>query len=69
MTLTISPLIRLKTPHGFISHQSSGDEPQNMNLLVSAPPPRLGQPLCHVRGSGVDRLGVPGLQCASRLVR
>jgi len=24
---------------------------------------------CHVRGSGVDRFGVPGLQCASRLVR
>jgi hypothetical protein len=28
ITLTISPLIRPKTPHGFISHQSRGDEPE-----------------------------------------
>ena len=46
ITLTISPLIRPKTPHGFISHQSGGTSPKNMNLLVNEPPRRPGQPLC-----------------------
>src|SRR5665811_101951 len=41
-----SRLVRTKTPHGYISHQSRGTSPENMNLQVNEPTRRPGQPLC-----------------------
>jgi hypothetical protein len=55
-----SPLIRPKTPHGFISHQSRGTSPENMNLLDNEPTRRPGQPLCQDPWGSEFRCQVPG---------